>query len=74
MRVTLSLPDNLARQFLARIPSRQRSATVARLLEQELAERERDLAAACVAANEDSSLTREIEEWQAFDDDLDERA
>ncbi len=28
-----------------------------------------DLEAACLAANEDEALNREIDEWQAFDDD-----
>jgi len=72
MRITLSLPDSLAQRFLANIPIRERSATVARLLEKELAEREKALQAACLAANEDEALAGEIEEWQAFDDNPEE--
>lgn len=72
MRITLSLPDSLAQRFLASIPIRERSATVARLLEKELAEREKALQAACLAANEDAALAGEIEEWQAFDDNPEE--
>lgn len=72
MRITLSLPDSLARRFLANIPIRERSATVARLLEKELAEREEALQAACLAANEDDALASEIEDWQAFDDNQEE--
>ncbi len=68
MRVTVSLPDSLARRFQAAVPSRRRSATVARLLEVELSKRESELARACAAANADSRLAEEIEEWQAFDD------
>ena len=72
MRMTFSLPDPLAQRFLASIPPRRRSATVARLLEKELADQERDLEAACRAANEDAALNREIDEWQAFDDPVEE--
>ncbi|MBY0354555.1 MAG: hypothetical protein K2Q12_02370 [Rickettsiales bacterium] len=68
MRITLSLPDPLARQFLAVIPNRERSATVARLLEQELKLRQSALEAACLAANADTVLQAETQEWQAFDD------
>ena len=69
MRITLSLPDHLATRFLAAVPSRKRSATVARLLERELTTHESQLARACQAANADGALAAEIEEWQSFDDD-----
>lgn len=70
MRISLTLPDDLAHRFLALIPSRHRSATVARLLAQELHHRETELAAACQAANADPALAAEITEWQAFEDDI----
>ena len=70
MRISVSLPDRLAERFLARVPPRQRSATIARLLEHELEEREKDLADACRAANKDAALERDVEDWQAFDDEL----
>ena len=72
MRMTFSLPDTLAQRLLASIPPRKRSATVAKLLEQELAAQEHALEVACWAANEDEALQREIDEWQAFDDNLEE--
>jgi len=68
VRITVSLPDPLAERFLALVPNRERSSTVARLLERELASRERELEAACRAANADSVLAEEVAEWQAFDD------
>lgn len=68
MRITVSLPDHLAVRFLATVPSRRRSATVARLLERELAVHESQLERACHAANADEALAAEIEEWQSFDD------
>lgn len=74
MRVTLSLPDPLAAKFLALVPNRERSATVARLLERELARRERELEDACRAANADGVLAEEVAEWQSFDDPVPEKA
>ena len=68
MRITISLPDQLASRFLALVPSRERSATIARLLEHELTQREGALEQACLAANADTALTAETAEWQAFDD------
>lgn len=70
MRITLSLPDGLARRFLAAIPDRKRSALVARLLEEELRRYEQDLERACRAANQDEVLAAETAEWQSFDDTL----
>ena len=72
MRLTISLPDQLAHKFLATVPSRQRSATIARLLAYELARCEQSIEAACHAANADEALSAEIDEWQAFDDVLDD--
>ncbi|HEX7471206.1 MAG TPA: hypothetical protein VF437_10820 [Verrucomicrobiae bacterium] len=39
---------------------------MARLLRAEL--RRKELTAACVAANRDSQLNREVESWQSFDE------
>ncbi len=70
MRLTLSIPDAIAHRFLAAVPRRQRSATVARLLAQELLHHEDRLEAACRSANADAALDAEVEEWQGFDDPL----
>jgi hypothetical protein len=67
MRVTLSLPDELARRFLAAVPDGQRSALVARLLAAERQRCEQRLEDACRAANSDEALAAETAEWQAFD-------
>jgi metal-responsive CopG/Arc/MetJ family transcriptional regulator len=72
MRITLSIPDAIAYRFQVAVPPRQRSKLVARLLEQTLAEREDSLAAACRAANRDTALAKENDEWQAFDDGVSE--
>jgi len=72
MRMTLSIPDGVAHRFQAAVPARQRSRLVTRLLEHELSERDSSLATACRAANRDRALAREIEEWQSFDDGVEE--
>lgn len=72
MRITLSLPDPLARHFQSAVPARQRSKLVANLLQKELAKHEDRLAAACRAANRQRALEKEIEEWQAFEDGIQE--
>lgn len=68
MRITLSIPDAVARRFQVAIPPRQRSRLVTHLLEGALAEHEDSLAAACRAANRDKALAREIDDWQLFED------
>ena len=70
--MTLSIPDAVAHRFQAAVPARQRSRLVTVLLEHELSERDDSLAAACRAANRDRALDREIDEWQAFDDGIEE--
>lgn len=68
MRLTLSIPDAVARRFQAVVPPRQRSRLVTELIESRLASHEDTLAAACRAANRDRRLESEIDDWQAFDD------
>ena len=62
----------MARRFQASVPARQRSRLVTRLLEQELKERDNSLAVACQAANRDKALEQAIDEWQAFEDGIEE--
>ena len=68
MRMTISIPDRIARRFFAAVPSRRRSATVVRLIEKDLASRTWALERACRAANADRKLAAEVDEWQSFDD------
>jgi len=68
MRITLSLPDAIAREFQKAFPPRHRSRVVAGLLAKELKKRQTALAKACEEANRDRALGREIEEWQSFED------
>jgi hypothetical protein len=66
MQVILDIPDPLAKKFFSTTSARRRSSTVARLLRSEL--RRRELTAACLAANRDAKLNRDIEDWQSFDE------
>ena len=72
MRITLSIPDAVAHRFQVAVPPRHRSRLVTRLLEEELSKRDSTLAAACRAANRDRALEREMHEWQAFEDGVEE--
>lgn len=72
MRITLSIPDAVARRFHVAVPPRQRSRLVTSLLEGALSRHEAALAAACRAANRDKNLEAEIDDWQSFDDGVSE--
>ena len=74
MRITLSIPDAVVHRFQAAVPPRQRSRHITRLIETSLASHEEALVAACQAANQDSELEREIDDWQAFHDETGEEA
>jgi metal-responsive CopG/Arc/MetJ family transcriptional regulator len=70
MRITLSIPDPVAKRFQSAIPPRHRSRLVTRLIEDELQKGEDILAKACHAANQDIALEAEIDEWQSFEDTI----
>jgi hypothetical protein len=59
-KMTFSVPEPLASQFLRRVASRDRSRFVSEALAARLGERERDLIRACEAANQDLDIA-EIE-------------
>jgi hypothetical protein len=72
MRMTLSIPDDIAERFQVVVPARRRSSLITELIERELKKHESRLTCACRAANQDKKFEHEIEEWQGFDDDLSE--
>jgi metal-responsive CopG/Arc/MetJ family transcriptional regulator len=65
LRITISLPEELAIQFVRAVPSNRRSRFVAGLIQAELsgreAEREEMFRRACLTANDDPE-TRQIED------------
>lgn len=65
-QILLRLPDELALRFRTRVPARQRSAFVQRLLEHALSEDEDDqdpLYLAAMAVEKDERLAEEMSEW-----------
>lgn len=66
-KMTFSVPELLAAQFLSRVPSRERSRFVTEALVARLREREQDLIRACDLANQDqdaAEIEREFEEMR----------
>jgi len=45
---------------------------ISSLIERELEHRNKALAAACLAANQDEALNHDIDEWQSFEDTVEE--
>ena len=70
MRITISIPDAVAHRFQALVPPRQRSQHISRLIKSSLARHEEVLVAACRVANQDGDLEREIDDLQAFSDEI----
>jgi hypothetical protein len=70
--MTISLPNQLASRFLTLVPNREHSATIAWLLEQDLAQRESAPEQACLATMPTPCWTNEIKAWQGFDDNSEE--
>ena len=60
----LHIPDPLAERFKLAVPSRQRSAFVAGLLEQALPVEEDPLYLAALAVEQDEALNAEMREWR----------
>ena len=67
--MTFTFPEDLALQFVRRVPARERSKYLASALSEKLSERDRLLMESCRAANEDPEV-REIEkEFEAITDE-----
>jgi hypothetical protein len=69
-KMTFSIPQNLASQFLRRVPSRQRSRYVAEALAWKLKGRDRLLARACEVANSSRQARNLEREFDALSDEL----
>ncbi len=74
-KVLISIPDPLTVRMKAAIPQRQRSAVIVRLIEAEVARRERALYECAVAVENDSALQEEMKEWDVtLQDGLDDES
>lgn len=62
-KVLVSIPNQLVIRMRAAIPARQRSKTIAKLIEKEVLKREQALYECAAAIEKDSALNEEMEEW-----------
>ena len=66
MKITLEIPDELARKFKATVPNGRRSKLIAELLERRLRAGDSPLESAARKANTFRVLNREMKDWEAL--------
>ncbi len=66
--MTFTIPDELAVQFVRRVPSRERSRYVTEAISAKLREREARMIQSCAAANRNSDVRRIERDWDAITD------
>jgi len=69
-KMTFSIPDQIAGEFLRHVPARDRSRYVAEALAHRLKAQDEELAAACDIANQDPDVLRIEREFNAISDDI----
>ena len=69
-KVTFSLPDELVKNFVRRVPARYRSRYVADALAAKLNEREQMLARACQIVNRSPTIRAVERDWDALTDEI----
>jgi hypothetical protein len=69
-KMTFSVPEPLAVQFLSRVASRDRSRFVSEALAARLRERDLELVRACEAANQDLDVAEIEKEFDGLRDEL----
>jgi metal-responsive CopG/Arc/MetJ family transcriptional regulator len=62
-KILISLPDQLVMRMRATIPARQRSKTIAHLIENEIQKREQLLYECAMAVEKDEALNEEMSDW-----------
>ena len=67
--MTFTLPEELARQFVRRVPARERSQYLAQALYEKLSARDRRLVEACRVANRDPEVRAIEKEFDAITDE-----
>jgi hypothetical protein len=70
--MTFSLPEQLARTLVQRVPARERSRFLAHALETSLRAQDSELAQACRAANKDAKSKSLEQEWDRVQDEIQE--
>ena len=69
-KMTFSVPEPLAVQFLRRVASRDRSRFVSEALAARLEERDKDLIHACEIANQDTDAAEIEREFDGIGDEM----
>ena len=62
-RILISIPEKLQSRMRATIPDGQRSPTIARLIEEEVRKREKQIMESILAVENDNVLNEEMEDW-----------
>src|SRR5580704_15308762 len=68
-KMTFTLPEDLAVQFVRRVPARERSRYLAEALSEKLTARDRLLIESCRTANNDSEVRAIEKEFDAITDE-----
>lgn len=71
-KMTFTLPDELAAQFLRRVPARDRSRYVSEAIAARLHERDERIIRACEVANNSVDAGLIEQEWEALADKADQ--
>lgn len=69
-KMTFTLPDDLADQFVKKVAARNRSRYLAEVLAQKLQERDRQLIRACEVANRDPEVQAIEKEFDAISEEF----
>ena len=69
-KMTFTLPEDLADQFVRKIAARSRSRYMAEAIAQKLHERDQELIRACEVANRDPEVQAIEKEFDAFCDEI----
>ena len=70
-KMTFTIPQNLATQFLRRVPTRDRSRYVTKAISARLQEHEEQMIKSCQAANENAGVLEIEKEWDGLADPAD---
>jgi hypothetical protein len=71
-KMTFSLPEDLAKRLVKRVPARDRSGYLARLLEKDLRSEEETLKRSCLLANQDADAKLIEHEFDQIQDPIEE--
>ena len=69
-KMTFSIPDEIAQEFLRHVPARDRSRYVAEALARTLKTQDEELARACDVANQDPDVLMLEREFDAISGDI----